>query len=80
MKRYTKLTIKYIQKYIYQRVKCKDSKVIQQWFNQFLEIKAQYSIFNEDIYNFDETGFVINVIAITKVVISSETFGKSLYI
>jgi hypothetical protein len=36
----------------------------------------EYGILNEDIYNFDETGFQIGVIAIVKVVTSSERQGR----
>ncbi|RFU25712.1 hypothetical protein B7463_g10623, partial [Scytalidium lignicola] len=74
--RYAELTTKYIRKYNYQRAKCEDPKLIQQWFNQFLETKLQYGILDEDIYNFDETGFAMSIIAITKVVTASEYFGK----
>ncbi|RFU36216.1 hypothetical protein B7463_g148, partial [Scytalidium lignicola] len=63
------LTTKYIRKYSYQRAKCEDPKLIQQWFNQFLETKAQYGILDEDIYNFDETGFAMGTIATTKVTV-----------
>ncbi|RFU24894.1 hypothetical protein B7463_g11440, partial [Scytalidium lignicola] len=69
LSRYAELTTKYIRKYSYQRAKCEDSKLIQQWFNQFLEIKAQYGILDEDIYNFDETGFAIGTITTTKVTV-----------
>jgi hypothetical protein len=32
----------------------------------------QYGILNEDIYNFDETGFAVGIIATAKVVTMSE--------
>ncbi|RFU25062.1 hypothetical protein B7463_g11274, partial [Scytalidium lignicola] len=76
LSRHAELTTKYIRKYSYQRAKCEDSKLIQQWFNQFLEIKAQYGILDEDIYNFDETGFAMGTIATTKVVTASDCFGQ----
>ncbi|RFU33227.1 hypothetical protein B7463_g3102, partial [Scytalidium lignicola] len=76
--RYAELTTKYIRKYSYQQAKCEDPKLIQQWFNQFLETKLQYGILDEDIYNFDETGFAMGIIATIKVVIASECFGKPL--
>ena len=37
---------------------------------------AEYGIANKDIYNFDEAGFLIGVIAIAKVVISSEVRNR----
>ncbi|RFU24552.1 hypothetical protein B7463_g11787, partial [Scytalidium lignicola] len=73
---YPELKMKYIHKYNYKRAKYEDPKVICEWFNRFLEVKGQYSILDEDIYNFDKTGFAMGIIAITKVVISSDTFGK----
>lgn len=76
LKRHMELTTKFIRKYAYLRAKCEDPKVVQHWFNQYLEIKAQYGILDEDTYNFDETGFAMGVIATAKVVTSSETFGK----
>ncbi|RFU25453.1 hypothetical protein B7463_g10893, partial [Scytalidium lignicola] len=76
LSRHAELTTKYIRKYNYQRAKCEDPKLIQQWFTQFLEIKAQYGILDEDIYNFDETGFAMGTIATTKVVTASDCFGK----
>ena len=36
----------------------------------------QYSILDEDIFNFDKTGFAMGVIAISKVVARSEMPGK----
>jgi hypothetical protein len=36
-----------------------------------------YSILDEDIYNFDETGFQMGVIATSKVVTSSDTVGRA---
>ncbi|RFU26650.1 hypothetical protein B7463_g9676, partial [Scytalidium lignicola] len=74
--RHPELKTKYIRKYNYKRAKCEDPKVIREWFNRFLEVKGQYGILDEDIYNFDETGFAMGTIATTKVVTSSDTFGK----
>jgi hypothetical protein len=34
-----------------------------------------YSILNTDIYNFDETGFIIGVASTSKVVISADKIG-----
>lgn len=36
----------------------------------------QYSILDKDIFNFDETGFIMGVIAISKVIARSEMPGK----
>jgi hypothetical protein len=33
------------------------------WFELIVHIKATYSIYNEDTYNFDETGFMMGKIS-----------------
>jgi hypothetical protein len=43
------------------RVLCSDPEVIQSWFNLVRNVKAKYSILDEDAYNFDETGFTMGV-------------------
>jgi len=42
------------------------------WFLLIQNTIAKYRIIDEDIYNFDETGFQIGVIATTKVVTAAE--------
>jgi len=39
--------------------------------------KAKYSIFNEDIYNFNETGFMIGIITPIIVVTTLDGRGKA---
>ena len=41
---------------------------------------TKYSILEEDIYNFDEIGFQIGVIATVKVVTGSERAGRPVYV
>jgi hypothetical protein len=41
----------------YRRAQSEDPKLIREWFNVILNTKAKYGICDEDIYNFDETGF-----------------------
>ncbi|KAL2019063.1 hypothetical protein VTK56DRAFT_10094 [Thermocarpiscus australiensis] len=48
--------------YDYQRAKCEDPEVIGQWFALVRNTKAKYSIVDNDIYNFDETGFIMGII------------------
>ena len=40
------------------------------------ETTTEYSIYNDDIYNFDETGFQIGVILTAKVIIRSNQAGR----
>ncbi|RFU26589.1 hypothetical protein B7463_g9746, partial [Scytalidium lignicola] len=76
LKRHPELTTKYIRRYNYKRAKCKDPKLIQEWFDNVIAMKAQYGILDEDTYNFDKTGFTMGIIAFTKVVTSSDYYGK----
>lgn len=67
------LKSKYTQKYDYQRAKCEDPKLIQNWFTRVEETIQKYGILSEDIYNMDETGFQMGVASTTKVVCGAET-------
>jgi hypothetical protein len=67
---------KYNRKYDYQRAKCEDPALIRAWFQRVEATIGEYGILNEDIYNFDETGFQMGVIATAKVVTSSERQGR----
>jgi hypothetical protein len=41
----------------YCRILCSDISIIELWFSLVANVKAKYSILDEDTYNFDETGF-----------------------
>jgi len=63
---------RYNRKYDYQRAKCEDPVILRDWFRLVQNVIAKYGIALEDIYNFDETGFQMGVIATAKVVTGSE--------
>jgi hypothetical protein len=44
-----------------QRVLCSDPAVVEPWSDLVQNVKAKYSILDEDTYNFDETGFTMGV-------------------
>jgi hypothetical protein len=46
-------------KYNYRQALCKDPKAIQEWFTLIANIKAKYSILDNNTYNFNKTGFII---------------------
>jgi hypothetical protein len=50
--------------------------LIQAWFRRVQAIIAEYGVLEEDIYNFDETGFQIGVIATAKVVTAADRMGR----
>jgi hypothetical protein len=77
IKRQPELYTHWVRKYDYQRAKCEDPKVIRPWFTLVRNLKAKYSILDEDLYNFDETGFMIGVIFPGMVVTTSEGCTKA---
>jgi hypothetical protein len=74
--RHPELTSKYSRKYDHQRALCEDPDIIAKWFNLVRDTVQKYGIADEDIYNFDETGFQMGVIGTAKVLTSSERAGK----
>jgi len=76
IKRRTEIKSKFSRKYDYKRAKCEDPKIIQEWFSLVRNTVAKYGILEQDIYNFDEAGFAMGVIATAKVVTSSEAKSR----
>jgi hypothetical protein len=71
IKRHDDLTSKYTRKYDYQRAKCEDPEIINQWFDLVQNTIVKYGILEQDIYNFDETGFQMGVAHTVKVITAS---------
>jgi hypothetical protein len=55
---------------------CENPKLIQGWFNFMRNTVAKYGIVDADIYNFNETGFMMGQIIALMVVTSSNRRGK----
>jgi hypothetical protein len=55
-----------------QRILQEDPEVIGAWFKLVEETKAKYGVHDDDVHNFDETGFQMGVIGSMKVVTGSE--------
>jgi hypothetical protein len=66
--RLNKLKIAFNQAKNRQRILQKNPKVISVWFKLIKETKVKYSIQDNNIYNFNKTGFQIGVIRSIKVV------------
>jgi hypothetical protein len=64
------------RKYDYQRAKCEDLIIIRNWFMFVANIIAKYNIRLNDIYNVDETGFLMGMIVSGMVVIGIDRRGK----
>ena len=75
--RQEKIRTRWTRRYDYQRAKCEDPKVIGEWFALVRNVKAKYSIVDDDIYNFDETGFMMGIIFVGIVVTTSDGRGKA---
>ena len=72
IKRRTELKTKFSRRYDYKRAQCEDPEVIGDWFRLVRNVVAKYGILEQDIFNFDEAGFAMGVVATAKVVTSSE--------
>jgi RecB family endonuclease NucS len=57
----------------YRRALSEDPKLIKEWFDVISNTKAKYRICDDDIYNFDETGFQMDQIRLATVVTLSKT-------
>lgn len=76
MKRHDELKTRWSRRYDYRRAKCEDPDLLKAWFDRVNATIQQFGIVAEDIYNFDETGFQIGVIAATKVVTQAKRKGR----
>jgi hypothetical protein len=76
IKRHTELKTRFNRKYDYQRAQCEDPTVIMGWFQLVRNMIAKYGIEESDIYNFDETGFMMGIISTGSVVTSAERRGR----
>jgi hypothetical protein len=76
VQRHQALSSRYNRKYDYQRAKCEDPAIIREWFHLVRNTIAKYGIQDEDIYNFDETGFQMGVISTAKVITGAERSNR----
>src|ERR1700742_1886597 len=74
--RHNDLKSKYNRKYDYQRAKCEDLTLIRTWFKRIQDAKIHYGILDEDIWNFDETGFQMGVITTSRVITGVDRAGQ----
>ncbi|OQD64339.1 hypothetical protein PENANT_c382G01324, partial [Penicillium antarcticum] len=76
VKRHPDLLTRFSKRYNYERAKCEDPKVIREWFSLVQKTILSYGIDSDDIYNFDETGFAMGLIATAKVITRREFYGR----
>jgi hypothetical protein len=77
VKRQPQLRTRFSRRYDYHRAKCEDPKVIAEWFALVRNTKAKYGIVDDDVYNFDETGFMMGIIFAGMVATTSDGRGKA---
>jgi hypothetical protein len=76
VRRTSRLKTRFNRPYDYQRALCEDPKVIGAWFDLVQRTKERYGILEEDIFNFDEAGFMMGKITPRLVVTGSERRGR----
>jgi hypothetical protein len=76
VKRQPELKTRFTRRYDYQRAQCEDPNIIWGWFQLVRNTIAKYGIQESDIYNFDETGFMMGIISTGMVVTSAERRGR----
>ena len=76
VKRTPELKTRFSRSYDYQRAQCEDPKLLEAWFQCVTDMKAKYGIQDCDIWNFDETGFMMGVISSCMVVTQADCKGK----
>ena len=62
VRRTDRLTTRFNRAYDRQRALCEDPVLIRSWFELVEQTKAKYGICDEDVYNFDEAGFMMGKI------------------
>jgi hypothetical protein len=70
------LTTRFRRRIDYERAQCEDPDVVKAWFRLVRNMMDKYGIQEEDIYNFDETGFLMGILSSANVVTSSERRGR----
>lgn len=68
IKRHPALRTRYNRRISYQRAKQEDPKIIKQWFELVHATIQEYGIHENDIWNFDETGFAMGLCTTSKVI------------
>jgi len=76
VKRHLELSSVYNRKFDIQRAEVEDLETISKWFKLVGDTIAKYGVLEEDIFNFDETGFQMGVISTSKVITTSDRKGR----
>jgi hypothetical protein len=71
------LKTRFDRPYDYQRALCEDPEVIGNWFRLLSNMMAKYRIIDDNLYNCDETGFMMGMITASMVVTRADRRGKA---
>ena len=74
---HSELKTHYSWKYNLQHAQCENSKIVQKWFKLVQSTVEQYSITDEDIYNFNEIEFAMSFVATAKVIMQNDYIDHS---
>ncbi|KAM5527266.1 transposase [Fusarium oxysporum f. sp. phaseoli] len=77
IKRQPELKARRFRTYDYKRAKCEGPEVIRGWPTLVRNIITKYGIVELDIYNFDETGFIMGIISTGMVITSAERHSNA---
>jgi hypothetical protein len=80
VKRQAELQTKWNRKFHSQRALCEDRVQIKAWFKLAEDTRHAYGIPDQDVYNFDETDFMMGVASTSKVGTSSDTIGRAIVV
>jgi hypothetical protein len=76
IQRRDELRSRFSRRYDYQRALNQDPRSLRQWFSTVQRTIDENGIQPEDIYNFDETGFAMGLVANQKVVTRAKYYGR----
>ena len=76
VKRHQQLQSRYTRRLHYQRAQCEDPFKIGEWFDLIKRTVERHGIQEEDIYNFDETGFSIGIASTTRVITQAQKVAR----
>lgn len=76
VRRRPELKTRFSRAYDFQRALCEDPDAINAWFRRVANMRAKYGILECDLYNFDETGFMMGIICGNMVVTRADRRGR----
>lgn len=77
VQRHHELKTRLTRAYDFQRALCEDPDQTNAWFRLVANMRTKYGIQDCDLYNFDETGFMMGIICSSMVVTHVDRRGRS---